>query len=197
MAGRRCGRRRDACGRDPMPCAERMANGLTLTLLLSSFTWCAGYVRMSVRGERYPPCFFAERFRRMHPGVVVVYVMRCGFLFCFIVAMCGVPGCQDSPRDQKTAPPFPAPLLSSGEKGRGYFFRMPFSGEHPPYKRSSLLQLPPCEMRNMKRNQHVAALFRQYRPTKKTQRPAVSSWKGGIKMKKTEYLFTTAAYTIT
>ena len=122
MAVRRCGRRRDACGRDPMPFVEHMANDLTLTLLLSSFAWCAGYVRVPVRRERYPPCFFAERFRRMYPGVVVVYVMRCGFLFCFVVTICGISGCRDSPRDQKTAPPFPAPASQSGRKGEGIFF---------------------------------------------------------------------------
>lgn len=143
MAGRRCGRWRDACGRDPMPCAERMANDLTLTLLLISFAWCAGSARVLVRRERYPPCFFAERFRRMHPGVVVVYVMRCSFLLCFVVTMCGIPGCRDSPRDQDTAPPFPAPASQPGRKGEGIFFSGTlFWRAPPPYKRSSLLQLP-------------------------------------------------------
>ena len=165
-----------------MPCAEHMANGLTLTLLLSSFAWCAGYVRMSVRGERYPPCFFDERFRRMHPGVVVVYVMRCDFLFCFVVTICGISGCRDSPGDLKPAPLFCCPYFSVMEKRGGGIFSGALCLEStPPYKRSSLLQPPPCERRNMKRNQHVAALFRQYQPTKKTQRSAVSLRKGGIK----------------
>lgn len=142
MAVRRCGRRRDACGRDPMPCAEHMANDLTLTLLLSSFAWWCGVCPAGLSGERGPPCFSAECFRRMHPGVVVVYVMRCGSFSvlwrrCTVSPDAGiVPGIRIPPR---LLPPL---LLSPGEKGRGYFFRRPFLESTPPYKRSSLLQLP-------------------------------------------------------